>query len=219
MTELRIVLADDHTLFREGTCGLLERDDDLHVIGEAGTGVEALELVGRLLPDVAIVDIEMPDMDGIELTRQITSTYPDVSVLVLTVHDEEEFVLAILQAGAAGYLLKDVKGSQLREAVKALRDGDSILHPSITAKLLDHVRGGNARPAGPASCITDEEAALLRLVARGCDTKEIAKTLGVSTRTVQLRLTHLFEVLGVPTRAAAVVEALRRGLIDLDMSA
>lgn len=218
MEALRIVLADDHALFREGTRGLLERDEELQVVGEARTGQEAVELATRLSPDVIIVDVEMPDMDGIEATRRIKLDHPRIAVLALTVHDEEQLVLAILEAGAAGYLLKDVHSAQLVRAVKALHAGESVLHPAITARLLDRMRahdsGVASEPTPPA--VTDEQQTILRLAAGGSTNQEIAEELGLAIRTVQLRMTQLFDLLGVASRTEAVVEGLRRGVISLD---
>jgi DNA-binding NarL/FixJ family response regulator len=211
------VLADDHALFREGTRQLLERDEELCVVGEAANGVEAVELVDRTQPDVAIIDIEMPEMDGIEATRRIKERHPRVAVLVLTVHDEDPMVLAILEAGAAGYLLKDVHSSQLIRTVKALHAGESVLHPAITKRILDRVRTHSPPGADVAGIrLSDDERMVLRLAARGMTNREIATELAVSTRTIQLRLTRLFETLNVGSRTEAVVEAIRANLITLD---
>lgn len=213
----RVVLADDHTLFREGTRQLLERDGSIEVCGEAADGAAAVALVDELLPDVAIVDIEMPGLDGIEATRRIKRDHPQIGVLVLTVHDEDPFIFAILDAGAAGYLLKDVRSDELLQAVHALVAGDSVLHPAIAHKVLQRVRT-EARhgPTGRYRELPDRDVEILRLAAQGLTNRDIAPRLGVSTRTVQLRLTSIFEHLGVGSRTEAVLAGLRAGLFDLE---
>lgn len=217
MEPIRVVLADDHTLFREGTRQLLERDGAVTVVGEAEDGPAVVELVDRLRPDLVVVDIEMPGGDGIAATRQIKSAHPEIAVLVLTIHDEDPFVFAILDAGAAGYLLKDVHGAELVQAVHALHAGESILHPAIAHKVLARVRtDARERDGGAAVALSERDVEVLRLAARGRTNQEIADTLEVSTRTVQLRLTHVFHQLGVGSRTEAVIAALRAGLFELE---
>ncbi|HEX9889915.1 MAG TPA: response regulator transcription factor [Nitriliruptorales bacterium] len=217
MDPIRVVLADDHALFREGTRELLERDPGIKVVGEAQDGVAVVALVHELEPDVAIVDIEMPGGDGIQATRGIKATHPEVGVLVLTVHDEDPFVFAILDAGAAGYLLKDVHSSELIRAVHALRNGESVLHPVIARKVLERVRAGADRDAAdPKVHLPERDIEVLRLAARGRTNQEIADELAVSLRTVQLRMTTLFGRLGVGSRTEAVIAGLRAGLFELE---
>lgn len=217
MEPVRVVLADDHTLFRQGTRQLLERDGTIRIAGEAADGPGAVALVEELRPDVAIVDIEMPGFDGIEVTRRVKASRPEIGVLVLTVHDEDPFLFAILDAGAAGYLLKDVDSAELVRAVHALRAGESVLHPVIAGKVLQRIRAGTPACDCPADPMLDQrDVEVLRLAAAGLTNRVIAQRLGVSTRTVQLRLTTIFEQLGVASRTEAVIAALRCGLFDLD---
>jgi len=217
MKPVRIVLADDHTLFREGTRQLLERDGALKVVGEASNGMAAIQLVDELRPDLAIIDIEMPGADGIEVTRRIKAAHPEIAVLVLTIHDEDQFVFAILDAGAAGYMLKDIDSTELVRAVHLLREGESVLHPAIAHKVLQRIRDdASAAGAHAAPTLPDRDIAVLRLAARGRTNLEIAGDLGVSTRTVQLRLTTIFHQLGVGSRTEAVIAALRSGLFELE---
>lgn len=217
MEPIRVVLADDHTLFREGTRQLLERDGSIRVVGEAEDGAAAIALVDEVEPDIAILDIEMPEADGIEATRSIKAAHPEISVLVLTIHDEDPFVFAILDAGAAGYLLKDVHSTELVDAIHALRDGESVLHPTIAHKVLRRVRtDANASETQAEIVLPDRDIEVLRLAARGKTNQEIGEALGVSTRTVQLRLTNMFCRLGVGSRTEAVIAALRAGLFDLE---
>lgn len=216
-TPINVVLADDHALFREGTRELLERADGIRVVGEASTGAEAVELDARERPDVTIVDIEMPDLDGVEGTRRIKAARPEAVVLVLTVHDDEPYVLAILEAGAAGYLLKDVHADELVAAVRSLHAGESVLHPAIARQVLRRVRAdgdGSSRPRPEP--LTSEERELLRLAASGLTNAAIAERLDVHPRTVQLRLSRLFARLGVGSRTEAVLRALQEDLCSLE---
>ena len=215
MERIRLVLVDDHTLFREGTRQLLERDGQVVVVGEAGDGREALELIGTLEPDVVLLDIEMPDVDGIEVTRQIRERHPGVGVLVLTMHDEEPLVVAILEAGADGYLLKDVDARELLHAVQRVHAGDSVLHPAVARQVLSRVRLGAEAPA-PGRELTSDEREVLLLAARGMTNREIAEQLQVSPRTVQQRLTHVFARLGVGSRTEAAIRALHDGVFTLE---
>ncbi len=217
MDPIRVVLADDHRLFREGTRELLERDGAIVVVGEAADGNEVVDLVDRLSPDVAIIDIEMPGSDGVEATRRIKRNHPGVGVLVLTVHDEDPLVFAILDAGAAGYLLKDVGSADLVRTVRALHAGESVLHPVIVEKVLRRVRSGES---GTTREVIEELPArdleVLRLAARGSTNQEIASALDVSVRTVQLRLSDAFKRLHAGSRTEAVIAALRAGHLELE---
>ena len=216
-TPISVVLADDHVLFREGTRELLERTGDITVAGEASTGAEAVELASQLHPDVAVVDIEMPDMNGVEATRAIKARQPEIAVLVLTVHDEEPYVFAILDAGAAGYLLKDVQATELVGAVRSLHRGESVLHPAIARKVLQQVRTGQDTDAAPRPTeLTDGEKAVLRLAAHGLTNTTIADRLGIHPRTVQLRLGRIFTKLQVGSRTEAALRALRDGHFSLE---
>lgn len=213
MALVRLVLADDHALVREGTRRILEAEADMDVVGEAADGEEAVRLVAEVRPDVAIIDIGMPRMNGLEATVRIKEVAPEVAVLVLTVHDDDEYVFSLLDAGAAGYLLKDVPGSQLVSAVRALQAGEPVLHPAVARKLLARFHGGGAAPPAPLSA---REIEIVRLAAHGMTNKEIGRQLLVSTRTVQAHLGHIFVKIGVASRTEAVVHALRRGWIRLD---
>ncbi|MDX1619463.1 MAG: response regulator transcription factor [Nitriliruptorales bacterium] len=212
---IRVIIADDHAVLRDGTRELLEREDDIVVVGEAADGAAAVALVEEERPDVAILDIGMPVMNGVEATRQIKDRYPEVAVLILTVHDEDAYVFAILEAGAAGYLLKNVHGDELIEAVRAVTTGESVLHPTITRKVLSQFRGdqdGGARDP----TLTDRELEVLRLAASGRSNKEIGADLDLSPRTVQVHLSNAFSKLDVASRTEAVIQALKRGWITLE---
>ena len=214
MEEIRVLLADDHVMVREGTREILERESDLVVVGEAGDGRETVRLVAQHRPHVAIVDISMPLMNGIEATREIKSHNPETAVLVLTAYDDDEYVFAILEAGAAGYLLKNARGSELIEAVRRVHQGESVLHPAIAQKVLRRVVRDPARePTEPT--LTEREQEVLTLAARGLSNRQIANELALSPRTVQSHMANIFGKLQVASRTEAVMTALRRGWISL----
>lgn len=215
MEVLRVVVADDHGLVREGTRRILEAAADIDVVGEACDGEEAVRLVMETRPDVAIIDIGMPRVNGLEATERIKRHFPAVAVLVLTVHDDDEYVFALLDAGAAGYLLKDVVGTQLVEAVRAVRSGEPVLHPVVAAKLLARFQR-ERQGYEPADPLSARELEVLRHAASGMRNKEIARAVGVSDRTVQAHFAHIFTKLGVASRTEAVVRCLHRGWIRLD---
>lgn len=217
MDSIRILIADDHTLVRDGTRRILEAEQDLEVIAEAGDGEEAVTQASRLSPDVAIIDIAMPKLDGIEATRQIKALCPATAILVLTAYDDDQFIFRLLEAGAAGYLLKTVRSGELVDAVRALHAGESVLHPSIARKVMDYFvsspgRGGRREPV---ETLTQRELDILRLVTRGLSNKEIAAELVLSMRTVQGHLRSIFGKLGVGSRTEAVVRALKEGWVTL----
>lgn len=212
---IRVLIADDHALVREGTRRILERAEDIEVVGEAADGEEAVALAEELRPDVAIVDVGMPRLNGVEVTSRIKSELPETGVLVLSVHDDDAYVYAILEAGAAGYLLKDVHGSQVVEAVRSVRAGESVLHPAIARKVLARFRTAGARE-GRFEPLTPRELEVLQLAAAGSSNKEIAAALELSVRTVQVHLTHVFRKLHVASRTEAVIHGLRKGWFRLE---
>ncbi|MFA4835746.1 MAG: response regulator transcription factor [Dehalococcoidia bacterium] len=214
---IRIIIADDHKVVREGTRELLQKEPDLEVVGEAGDGEEAVMLAKELKPDVAIMDIAMPRLNGIEATKQIKAISPSTAVLILTAYDYDQYVFALLEAGAAGYLLKDIRGQELIEAIRAVRAGESVLHPVIARKALDHfVRAEDKDKTPRLQVLTDRETEVLRLAARGHGNKEIARDLGLSVRTVQAHLGNIFNKLKVGSRTEAVISGLRNGLLTLE---
>lgn len=215
---ITVVIADDHALVREGTKQLLDEHPGLSVIGEAADGQEAIEVTTRLKPDVVLMDIAMPVMNGIEATKRIKETCPSTSVLVLTAYDDEQYIYALLDAGAAGYLLKTVGGEELARSIYAVAEGESVLHPSVAAKVFKRVTSGaGGRPdAGGVDQLTERELAVLRLAARGLSNKMIARDLDLSDRTVQVHLSNVFGKLGVGSRTEAVITALRRGIVRLE---
>jgi len=218
LDKIKILIADDHAVVREGTRKILEEEQDLEVIAEAVDGVEAVRLATELKPDVAIMDISMPNLDGIEATRQIKALCPGITVLILTVYDDDQFIFSLLEAGAAGYLLKDIRGRDLVNAVRAVHGGESVLHPSIASKVLNRfVRTpDDSQKRVTFEALSKREKDILRLATRGLSNQEIADQLCISIRTVQGHLTHIFNKLQVGSRTEAVVRGLKEGWITLD---
>jgi len=216
--EITVLLADDHVLLRQGTRELLEREEDLKVIGEAGDGEEAVRLAQDLHPHVVIMDIAMPKLNGIEATRRIKEMQPDSAVLILSAYDDDQYVFAILEAGAAGYLLKDVPSQELVEAIRAVHAGESILHPIIARKVLNRF----ASPQGPgvlgvqSDQLSEREMEVLKLAAQGISNMEIAEELALSVRTIQGHLSNIFSKMQVGSRTEAVIQALQRGWFTLE---
>jgi DNA-binding NarL/FixJ family response regulator len=211
---IRIVLADDHVMVRQGIRQFLEEAGDVEVVAEAGDGAEAVRAVEAHQPDVAVLDIRMPGVTGVEATRQIKARFPQVRVLVLTAYDDDPYVFALLQAGADGYVLKTASGDELVRAVRTVHGGRTALSPEIAAKVVRQATGG--RPEGAADQVeplTDREIEVLRLAARGLTNRAIGHELGISHRTVQGHLANIYGKMGVNSRTEAVTEALRRGWI------
>ncbi len=214
---ITVVIADDHALMREGTRQILEDQPGLQVVGEAEDGEEAVALVSRLHPDVVLMDIAMPKLNGIEATRLIKKTSPSTSVLVLTAYDDDQYIFALLDAGAAGYLLKNVRGEELAQAVRAVAEGESVLHPAIASKVFKrYTSAGQPAAQEGIEPLTERESEVLAMAARGLSNKMIARDLGLSDRTVQVHLSNIFGKLGVASRTEAVITALQRGLLRLE---
>lgn len=218
MKKIKILIADDHAFVREGTRRILEQEPDLEVVAEAGDGEEAVGLATNLKPDVAIIDVAMPRVDGIEATRQIKALCPSVAVLVLSAYDDDQFVFGLLEAGAAGYLLKSVRGHEIVDAIRAVNAGESVLHPSVARKVLNRFAGVSGKLQGkkPLEMLTERELDVLRLVTKGLSNKDVAEELCLSIRTVQGHLANIFNKLRVSSRTEAVVHALREGWVTLD---
>jgi two-component system, NarL family, response regulator LiaR len=217
MTPIRILLADDHVMVREGTRRILEKEADLKVVGEASDGRETVTLAEQEHPDIAIVDISMPVMNGIEATKGIKRLSPQTAVLVLTAYDDDQYVFAILEAGAAGYLLKNARGSELIDAVRRVSEGESVLHPAIAKKVLRRVtRNQVAETASGGETLTDRERDVLRLAAKGLGNRQIADELMLSPRTVQSHMANIFSKLQVGSRTEAVMVGLRQGWFTLE---
>lgn len=218
MEKIRILVADDHAVVREGTRTLLEREEDMAVVGEAGDGEEAVKLIEKLKPDVAILDISMPKLSGIEVTQKIKPHLPSTAILILTAYDNDEYVFALLEAGAAGYLLKDVPGSEIINAVREVYAGESVLHPSIARKVIQRAIVSSAKSTEEKMDIdlSDREQEVLELAAKGFRNKDIADNLSISIRTVQGHINNIFHKLNVGSRTEAIFQGIKRGLLSFD---
>lgn len=210
---IRVVLIDDHALVRAGMREFLVRADGIDVVGEADDATEAMGLIADVLPDVALVDIKMPGISGIELTEWVRANHPRSRVLVVSAYDDDAYVTAAIDAGASGYVLKNTSPARLTEAVRLANAGQASLDPAVASKVM---RLAGSRAERAASELSERELDVLGLVATGMTNKDIAGQLFISARTVQGHLRRVFEKLGVETRTEAVTVALARGLISLD---
>jgi DNA-binding NarL/FixJ family response regulator len=210
MNPLRILIADDHPIVRAGLVGLLSTQEGFQVVGEASSGLEAVRMAEALRPNVVLMDLRMPGMDGTAATRAIRSRFPEVQVLVLTTYDTDTEIVRAIEAGAIGYLLKDVPREELYKAIYASAHGESVLSPPVAARLLGRMR------APSDESLSTRELEVLSLVAKGLSNKEIARELKISEATVKTHLLHTFGKLGVDDRTAAVTVALERGILRLD---
>jgi DNA-binding NarL/FixJ family response regulator len=212
---IRVLIADDQSLVRAGFRLVLENHDDIEVVGEASNGEEAIHSAGRLEPDVVLMDIRMPALDGIAATREITARHP-ARVLVLTTYDLDEYVYDALQAGASGFLLKDTPPAQLADGIRAVASGEALLAPTVTRRLIEEfARFGQARRARPPELdeLTPRELDVLRLLARGMSNAEIAEALVLGDTTIKTHVAHVLGKLGVRDRVQAVVLAYETGLV------
>lgn len=215
--KIRVLLADDHVVLREGMRNLLQKEPDLEVVGEAGDGEEAVNLAAALQPDVAIMDIVMPKLSGIEATRRIKEVSPSTAVLVLTAYEDDRYILGLLEAGAAGYLPKSSRTAELVGAIRAVSAGEAVLLPAVTARLLARaVRSGEGLNAAKTNeQLSEREIEILRLAAKGMGNKEIARELALSVPTIKAHLVNIFNKMGVGSRTEAVLQAVRRGWVEL----
>jgi DNA-binding NarL/FixJ family response regulator len=217
MAKTRILIADDHTVLREGMRRLLEQEKDFEVVGEANDGEEAVKLGKELKPDVAIMDIVMPKMNGIEATKLIRQVSPATAVLILTAHSDMRYIIGLLEAGACGYLLKNARSAEIVKATRAVRSGESVLDPVVTRKLLQRVTEpvGEAAASYSHSALTSREIEILALAAAGMSNQEIADNLALSLRTVKAHLTNIFNKLNCGSRTDAIVKGLKEGYISI----
>ncbi len=218
METIRIVLAEDHSLVREGTRRILEQHPGLSVLGEAGDGQEALELVQRLRPDVLILDIRMPKLSGVEVVRLIGDAGLDTRVLVLTAYDDDDYILALMEAGASGYMLKTARASELVDAVRRIHEGEPVLHPSIAVKVARLWSRRRVSVRQEVSELSPREREVLDLAAKEFRNKAIADSLGISMRTVEGHFNSILAKLGVSSRLEAVLYAVSHGWIALEES-
>jgi len=220
MSTIRILLAEDHVVVRQGTRQLLEHESDFEIVGEAGDGEEAVQLASQVKPDVVIMDVAMPKLSGIEATKQIKNNLPTIAVLVLTGYDYDEYIFSMLEAGACGYLLKNVSGDELISAIRAVYAGEPIIHPAVLRKMMIRCRTPANEPAQvqPSSPLSEREMEVLKVAAKGVSNKDIAHTLFISERTVQSHMRSIFNKLGVGCRSEAILCGLKKGWFTIEDS-
>ena len=209
----RVLIADDHAMVRQGLCGLLSKTEDIEVVGEAADGIEAIAKVKQLKPDVVLMDIAMPNLNGLEAMRQLSKKEPTTKVIALTIHDSEQLIRQIIWAGASGYVLKQSTFNELATAIRTASAGGVYLSPPIAKKVVQSMCQGNIR--SQASSLTPREREILCLIAQGKTNKEIAEALYLSLRTVQTHRDHLMKKIGAHERTELLRYALREGLITL----
>ena len=217
MAEIKIVIVDDHEMVRNGLSVMLEREEDFTVIGEANNGKEAVELVGKLQPDVVLMDLRMPEMDGVEAMRQIRANDDSVKFLVLTTFDSDEYIFDAIEAGAKGFLLKDTSREELFKAVRTVNRGESLIEPAVVSRVLDRLTQLSQRVArGPDPlALSDREVEVLQLMAKGSANKQIAGDLSITESTVKTHVANIFQKLEVSHRTEAVTKAMSQGIIKL----
>jgi two-component system response regulator NreC len=216
MKKTRILLADDHTILRDGLCAFLDKEPDMQVVGEAQDGRVAVTLACELKPDVVVMDISMPLMNGLEATRQIKRQCPDARVLILTQYDNEEYIRQALEAGAMGYILKDAAADELIHAIRSVQRGESVLSPAITRLVIeDYLRWGGTRPNEKVDGLSAREREVLQLIAEGYTNKQIAEILTIAVKTVQAHRLNLMQKLNLHDRGELIKYAIQKKIIEI----
>jgi len=219
MIKIKVVIADDHTIVRKGLCALLQGEPDIEVVGEAENGREAIKVVETLSPDVVVMDIAMPGLNGLDTTRQLKKRFPKLKILILTMHDNEEYIFETLRAGASGYLIKRSAPTELIAAIQSVYRNESFLSPAISKKVIEGFvqSGANAlKEDAEDTQLTTREREVLQLIAEGNANREIARLLHISIKTVESHKAHIMEKLNLRTIAELTQYAIRKGLIQLD---
>jgi DNA-binding NarL/FixJ family response regulator len=215
MNKVKVLIVDDHAIMRDGVRALLTVNEDIEVVGEASEGREAIKKLEQLKPDVVVMDIAMPGMDGMEATRQMVKANSKVKVLILTQHDNKEYILSAIKAGAAGFVPKRALGSELVSAIRAVSRGDSVLYPSVASTLIEDYR--QRSELDPYDRLTAREREILKLIAEGHTSQEIADLLVISLKTVLGHRTKIMEKLDIHNRTELIKYAMRKGLISIDL--
>ena len=216
MDQIRILLVDDHTILREGLHARLDLEPDMQVVGEAEDGRAAVEQARLLQPDVVVMDISMPLLNGIEATRQIKCLPNKIEVLMLSMHEDESYIRQALTAGALGYILKDAAAQELIEAIRAINQGDAVLSSAITRLVIeDYLRFGEIRPSDDDDCLTPREREVLQLIAEGYTNKQIAEILNISIKTVQVHRTNMMKKLDLHDRGELIKYAIQKKIIEI----
>jgi DNA-binding NarL/FixJ family response regulator len=219
MPKIRVLIADDHSLVREGIAAFLRMCDDIEVVGEASDGIEAIERVHKLKPDIVLMDISMPKLGGLEATVELKKTDPTIKIIVLTQYDDKEYISRFLKAGVCGYMLKKAVGSDLLNAIRAVNRGEFYLFSSIASEVVDGYLGKHREPVAGEDLyekLTDREKQVIKLIAEGHSHKEIASLLNISAKTVIAHQTNISEKLDIHSRTALVKFAISKGIIKLD---
>lgn len=214
MVKIKVLLVDDHAILREGLKVLLALNEDIQVVGEAGDGEDGLARIQHLSPDVVVMDIAMPGMDGLEATRRIVSAYPKTKILILSQHDNERYILPVLRAGAMGYILKRAVGEELVTAIRTVYRGESYLQPSVAKMVLQNYQQTNEEPAKNDMGLTERERQVLKLVAEGRTSQEIADLLYLSKKTVMCHRANIYQKLGTHNRTELIKYAMHFGLVE-----
>ncbi|HKI56259.1 MAG TPA: response regulator transcription factor [Trueperaceae bacterium] len=215
---IRLLLCDDHAMFRQGLRSILETEDDFRIIGEGSTGREAVRYALETKPDVVLMDIQMPELDGVAATKAVLAEQPDAKVIILTMYRQDKYVFEAIKVGARGYLLKDADANDLVDAIRRVAAGETLLNAEMAASILDEFRKVGELPEHPdhkISELTEREEDILRLLAQGSSNQEIAQSLGVSEKTVRNRLSEIFSKLRLNNRTQAALYALREGIATL----
>ncbi len=213
-TKIKILIADDHPVVREGLSAMLSKEHDIQVVGEAENGVEAIEKARALQPDVVLMDLRMPELDGVEAMRQIRAKNPEMKFIVLTTYDNDEYIFKGIEAGARAYLLKDAPREELFTAIRAVYKGESLIEPAVAGKVLDRF-AELSREAQAPDALSERELEVLNLMAKGAANKLIAATLNIGESTVKTHIQSIFQKLGVGDRTEAVTQAIKKGIIRL----
>lgn len=213
---ITVVLVDDHQLVRWGVRSFLEKQPGITVLGEASSGAEALRLAAELVPDVVLMDLVMPDMDGVETTRRLKQVSPQSQVIILTSYHDDEHIFPAIRAGALSYILKDVGSGELAEIVRKAARGEAVMHPHVAARVMQELRAPRTPNAPFASELSDREIEVLRLIAEGCNNTEIAERLVISEHTVKRHVSNILSKLHLADRTQAAIYAWREGMVDKD---
>jgi DNA-binding NarL/FixJ family response regulator len=216
--EITILLADDHNVLRQGMAQMLEAQPDMKVVAQAGNGSDAVALALTHQPGIVLLDINMPEMDGVEAARRITAELPETGVIILTMYRRDDYVFEAIKAGASGYLLKEVELDELLTAIRAVAQGEAVIDPAIASRVLAEFRQPQKTKKTPASAISERDVGILRLVAQGLSNQEIAEQLSISEKTVRNRLSLVFNQLHLKNRTEAALYAMREGLVNSDRS-
>jgi DNA-binding NarL/FixJ family response regulator len=216
--EITILLADDHNVLRQGIAQMLDAQPDMKVVAQAGNGSDAVDLARTHQPDIALLDINMPEMDGVEAARRITAELPHTAIIILTMYRRDDYVFEAIKAGASGYLLKEVELDELLTAIRAVAQGEAVIDPAVASRVLAEFRQPKETDKTPESRLSDRDVDILRLVAQGLSNQEIAEHLFISEKTVRNRLSLVFHQLHLKNRTEAALYAMREGLVKPDQS-